>query len=604
MISSFKGISYKFLCGNKRMVLSSIITILISTILIIGMFNFADESLRHFSEDIVKKYEIQSTSQSLRKSIEEKIKNIDDDLKVGLLEDYKEFKKEKISIDGFISFFSFLILLISSLFINSNMKSILYEYKEQFSVLRSLGASGRDIFKVLFIQSTIINLTGISIAFTISWMAKITNMYLVTIVITIFVVLEILTILSPIKGLKIMPINSFRDNELSQFKLSKSRRNIGALIGGASIISIILNVSLKHNMNSFIYTVISSITLIIAFLMILPFVLEKFMSKVLSSISKLISSSRRNYLSILIITVTTIIVVFGSSFFQIINKNSISYLKKLYPKDITVQTSLLNEGMGEEVYKKIKSIDGISYTAEYIDYVPMVKDREVLDFQISFNSDIEEGKVILLKEIAQKYGINKGDKLSIRRSSYEDKINTYNRESFEINFNEEVGKVTVEKVIDRLDEKSFYYNGVMNIKLLEKLNKFNDPTNIYIETDNLGEVKLKLQELKNEYKYKEINYGTYKEALEKDKSDMDKRWKILRVSLFTMIIITILGVYNMIIDYLYSRKEEIEILRELGVTRIRISMNITYMLIVYFAIGILNGGILGIIISKVLSVVG
>lgn len=604
MISSFKGISYKFLCGNKRMVLSSIITILISTILIIGMFNFADESLRHFSEDIVKKYEIQSTSQSLRKSIEEKIKNIDDDLKVGLLEDYKEFKKEKISIDGFISFFSFLILLISSLFINSNMQSILYEYKEQFSVLRSLGASGRDIFKVLFIQSTIINLTGISIAFTISWMAKITNMYLVTIVITIFVVLEILTILSPIKGLKIMPINSFRDNELSQFKLSKSRRNIGALIGGASIISIILNVSLKHNMNSFIYTVISSITLIIAFLMILPFVLEKFMSKVLSSISKLISSSRRNYLSILIITVTTIIVVFGSSFFQIINKNSISYLKKLYPKDITVQTSLLNEGMGEEVYKKIKSIDGISYTAEYIDYVPMVKDREVLDFQISFNSDIEEGKVILLKEIAQKYGINKGDKLSIRRSSYEDKINTYNRESFEINFNEEVGKVTVEKVIDRLDEKSFYYNGVMNIKLLEKLNKFNDPTNIYIETDNLGEVKLKLQELKNEYKYKEINYGTYKEALEKDKSDMDKRWKILRVSLFTMIIITILGVYNMIIDYLYSRKEEIEILRELGVTRIRISMNITYMLIVYFAIGILNGGILGIIISKVLSVVG
>lgn len=604
MISSFKGISYKFLCGNKRMVLSSIITILISTILIIGMFNFADESLRHFSEDIVKKYEIQSTSQSLRKSIEEKIKNIDDDLKVGLLEDYKEFKKEKISIDGFISFFSFLILLISSLFINSNMQSILYEYKEQFSVLRSLGASGRDIFKVLFIQSTIINLTGISIAFTISWMAKITNMYLVTIVITIFVVLEILTILSPIKGLKIMPINSFRDNELSQFKLSKSRRNIGALMGGASIISIILNVSLKHNMNSFIYTVISSITLIIAFLMILPFVLEKFMSKVLSSISKLISSSRRNYLSILIITVTTIIVVFGSSFFQIINKNSISYLKKLYPKDITVQTSLLNEGMGEEVYKKIKSIDGISYTAEYIDYVPMVKDREVLDFQISFNSDIEEGKVILLKEIAQKYGINKGDKLSIRRSSYEDKINTYNRESFEINFNEEVGKVTVEKVIDRLDEKSFYYNGVMNIKLLEKLNKFNDPTNIYIETDNLGEVKLKLQELKNEYKYKEINYGTYKEALEKDKSDMDKRWKILRVSLFTMIIITILGVYNMIIDYLYSRKEEIEILRELGVTRIRISMNITYMLIVYFAIGILNGGILGIIISKVLSVVG
>lgn len=604
MISSFKGISYKFLCGNKRMVLSSIITILISTILIIGMFNFADESLRHFSEDIVKKYEIQSTSQSLRKSIEEKIKNIDDDLKVGLLEDYKEFKKEKISIDGFISFFSFLILLISSLFINSNMQSILYEYKEQFSVLRSLGASGRDIFKVLFIQSTIINLTGISIAFTISWMAKITNMYLVTIVITIFVVLEILTILSPIKGLKIMPINSFRDNELSQFKLSKSRRNIGALIGGTSIISIILNVSLKHNMNSFIYTVISSITLIIAFLMILPFVLEKFMSKVLSSISKLISSSRRNYLSILIITVTTIIVVFGSSFFQIINKNSISYLKKLYPKDITVQTSLLNEGMGEEVYKKIKSIDGISYTAEYIDYVPMVKDREVLDFQISFNSDIEEGKVILLKEIAQKYGINKGDKLSIRRSSYEDKINTYNRESFEINFNEEVGKVTVEKVIDRLDEKSFYYNGVMNIKLLEKLNKFNDPTNIYIETDNLGEVKLKLQELKNEYKYKEINYGTYKEALEKDKSDMDKRWKILRVSLFTMIIITILGVYNMIIDYLYSRKEEIEILRELGVTRIRISMNITYMLIVYFAIGILNGGILGIIISKVLSVVG
>lgn len=85
MITSIKGIAYKFLRGNKVILFSSIIAIFISTTLIIGMFNFADKSSKNFKEDIISKYGVQDilvgyetySDKSISKELENIIRKIE-----------------------------------------------------------------------------------------------------------------------------------------------------------------------------------------------------------------------------------------------------------------------------------------------------------------------------------------------------------------------------------------------------------------------------------------------------------------------------------------------------------------------------------------------
>ncbi len=332
----------------------------------------------------------------------------------------------------------------------------------------------------------------------------------------------------------------------------------------------------------------------------LPFLLNSIIDKFFCHIAKIISSKRRNYICILIIAITTIISVFGTSFLSIININDMNYLRNLYPKDITVDFSLLENGKGEEVYNRIESIENISCSALYIDYVPIMKDNEVLGFTVSFNSTIKEDEVILSKEIAEKYRINKGDILSITKGVYENYEDTIDNDEIPIESSSyEVAKVKVINIVNELDENSFYYNGIMNINILHQLRNHTDPTCVYIETNDIESTKLELNEIQKEYP--EINYGVYKEEFKRNNDEMNKRWRVFKVSIFAMIISTFFGVYNMIIDYLYSRKYELQTLRALGVTRKRLVINIINILLVYFTIGIFCGSILGVLISVILK---
>lgn len=616
MITSIKGIAYKFLKSNKIILLTSIIAIFISTTLIIGMYSFVEKSYKNLQEDIISKYGIQDISVGyetyMSKSLsKEELKKIDKDFRVEIVEEYEELKNSKLSLSVFVGFFGFLILLISSLFINSNMQNLLYKYKDQFALLRSIGASGKNIFQLLFIQSTIINFIGVATSIIFSLGIGIINTYGLITAIIIFLILELFTILSPIKGLKVMPLNSFRENELSSFKLSKWRKNLGIALGIASIFIIIVSVVSNRGENDFICVFVASIVLVISFVMTLPFMLNRIMDKLLGGIGKIISSKRRNYLCVLIITVTTIIAVFGNSFLGIINRNSRLYLKALYPKDITVQVQLLEKGEGEEVYSKIEDIENTKCTAHYIDYVSIVRENDhsvsrennILGFNMRFDNTVREDEVILLKEIADRYRINKGDVLSVRKSSLREGEKVVSQVGIPVAiFDIEVAKVKVKDIVEKVEGTGFYYEGIMNIKILEELNGHKDPTNVYIETDYIDEVKSELKELRKEYP--EIYFGTYAEELRKDQQEMDKRWGIFKLAIAAMTISTFFGVYNMIVDYLYSRKEELSTLRDLGLTKRRLTGNIGYMLIVYFIIGIISGSILGILISTLLSFTG
>lgn len=725
MITKISAISMKFLKGNKTIFISSIMAILISTSLIVGMFNFAIKSGENFKREIISKfgiqdilvgYEVDSNKEFTRK-LEDKIRNIkgiedieriyissyengmligasnntmskarykyneninnnevvisaglkeklsvkegsririnneaftikeiideevditiinidklreidgvkdggtygllktdgdnttisnelkkiDNDFRVEVIEEYDYYKKSQESLIGFITVFGVLVLLVSSLFINSNLQNLLYKYKDQFALLRAIGGKGKDIFKILFIQGTIINGIGIILAIIISVILKFNLIYSLIIELVIFIILESLTIVSPLKGLRVMPLQSFRDNETSDFSPKKYRKLLGLIIGSIVILLYIMLFRNRSGDDKFLAMLIANIALVVSFVMLMPFYINKLLEVLLTKVGRLLSCKRRNYLCTLIISVTAIIAVFGSGFFLLIGKNSQEYIKRLYPKDIRIETQF-NSIEAEIFVNKINNIKNIQCTYNYINYVPIVKDREILDFNMRFSKDLQKDEVIISKEIAEKYKIKEGDKLSISKFKYpEEGIIVSDNEIPKVNFNNEIGKVKVVNITDQLPELEFHYDGILHEDYMDLLYEYKEPTSIYIETNNIEETKSQLKELKKEYPTME--YGSYEDELEKDKKEMKDRWGIFMTSIIAIVASTILGIYNMILDYLNYRKDEIATLRAVGLSKRKLNISIAEMIGVFIIVATVLGVVIGLIMTTVM----
>lgn len=722
MITNISGISRKFLKGNKIILFSSIMAILISTSLIIGMFNFAVKSGENFKKDIISKFGIQDilvgyemdSNKELTKDLENKIrkiqgvedieriyisgyengmiigssnnymtksrykysedintkeavissalkeklslekgeiidinneeftvkeiinvdiditiinidklreidgvkdggtygllktkgdntiisnelKELDKDFRVEIIEEYDYYKKSQENIIGFITVFGVLILLVSSLFINSNLQNLLYRYKDQFALLRAIGGKGKDIFKILFIQGTVINGIGVTLAIIISLILKFKLIYSLLIALVIFIILEILTIVAPLKGLKVMPLQSFRANEISDFNPKRYRKLMGLAIGALVILQYIIVFKNKNGDDHFITVLISNIGLVIAFVMLMPFYINRILQVLLTKVGKLISCNRRNYLCTLIVSIAVIISVFGSGFFMVLEKNNREYLKKAYPKDITVYPQG-NNIQSEILVNDIKNIKNTQCTYNYIDYVPIVKDREILDFNMKFNKELQKDEVIISSKIAEKYKIKEGDNLSIRKVEYPKKgILLVNGKIPEVNFKTELGRVKVIKINDKLPQLEFSYDGILHEDYMDLLYQYKEPTSIYIETDNIDQTKSELRELKKQYPT--MRYGIYQEELAKDTEVMKNIWGVFMISIIAMIASTILGIYNMILDYLNYRRDEMSTLRALGLRKNKLNISIAQMIGVFIIVATVLGGGIGLIMT-------
>lgn len=584
MITSVKEISYKFLKGNKIIFGSSIIAIFISTLLIIGMFEFSDKSIKKFKGEMQNKYGIEYKLLENEKSLDNEVNN-----------EIERINEAQLSLEIYIAFLGILILMISSLFINSNMQNFFYKYKKQLEILRSFGLGSKESFKILLFQNTTINFIGIILGLIGSCFFKMLNWYSVLIGIIIFILLEAFTIIIPIRGLKILPFKKDEQNTTYRLKRMRKRTRNGILLGISGIILVLLIILDKKSSEAFIGMFVGGLIILISFIMILPSILNSFIKKVLTKIGNIIASPRRNYLCILIITISMIICVLGSDFLFIVNKNNREYLKKLYPKDITVKMNLLKNDEIEEAYEKIKSIKNISCIPNYIEQGSIEKNNKIIDFSIKFDSTVEVGEVVLLKEIADKYRINKGEVLKLRKNILGNKEKTILDE-------EEIKNVKVKDITEDLEGHSFYYDAVMNIGLLNWISEYKNLINVYIETDDIEGTKLELKKIQKEYP--EISYGIYEEELKRDSEELEKRWEMFKIAIISITISTMIGVCNMVIDYIYSRKEEIEILRKLGVTKKRVIFSIGEMLLVYFIIGGTFGFIIGKTMNFLLIIVG
>src|SRR5690625_1835012 len=138
MIKSSIGLAARYLNQNKLVTITSIIGVMISVSLIMTLVVF-----------------IANANQSLS------------NIKDGQHIDYLIINLS--SLFPYIIVLAVLVIIMTSLFIISNFDLFLYKYKHELAILRSIGASRWQVFKIVLIQSLFIHLLGVIFAIIFSF---------------------------------------------------------------------------------------------------------------------------------------------------------------------------------------------------------------------------------------------------------------------------------------------------------------------------------------------------------------------------------------------------------------------------------------------------
>ncbi|MHC8523803.1 ABC transporter permease [Rossellomorea sp. H39__3] len=132
-----------------------------------------DDVKRFMGGDIEATYVLVKTAAGTNNlGLATQIKGFDEGLRVELAEENPYLTANLSSLSIFIYVLSFFVLIVTSLLIISNFETFLYKYKQQFAIMRSIGATARQLFGIILVQSSVITATGAFIGVGLAYISQ------------------------------------------------------------------------------------------------------------------------------------------------------------------------------------------------------------------------------------------------------------------------------------------------------------------------------------------------------------------------------------------------------------------------------------------------
>jgi len=542
------------------------------------------------------------------------------------------------SMNAYIVLISALILIVSSFILISNFDVFMRKYRYQLSVMRTIGASSKQLFTIFMVQSGVIVLLGSSLSVLFAslihtyfqdslirfFSISVTNgefqfkiIYAVTIAIISFVIIQLILATSSYKNSKVLPLNVMRKNNQVDFLNSKSVNIVvrvsWVLFVVFTLISIIMAAGPSQKM---LFIFLSIVSYFIALYVGLPQYLNRtlniinpFSKKIFGNISyiaikNIIPQVRKNTFLILIINVLMVIVVLGSTMLNTVKENGIEYIEDQYPTNIVIKSRII-EGTDLNPYILMKEIQDklpdsdINFTSivhsgeryvgdsqtESMDYVATdinkMKIFGILDKKVKD----KEFSIVVSDKYAKKFNLKIGDnlKLGIFSSQEQDIIPAESK--FEI---VGIGSITVADIYFDWSNKFFRDSSV----------KFNK---LFIKSNKTVESKEVLKNLNDKYPTLQIN--TFQESLEEANKQFTQRWFVFMVAIFVMVLSVLMGIFNSLVSYLNTKRREYGILRAISLTPKELKKLILIQIFMFVSIGILLGIVSGMVVSTILSII-
>ncbi|MED4219500.1 FtsX-like permease family protein [Priestia megaterium] len=567
-------------------------------------------------------------------TLSNQIKSYDKDLRIDVAEQDPFVKNNLQSLQVFVIVLSFLVLIVTSLLIISNFELLLYKMKNQFAIMRSLGATTKQISQLIFTQSIIINFSGICIGllgtflsqkYVYAWMGKFfkissspTQFHVgIALIIALcsFIIIQLFLLIPSYRSAKILPLKVMQKNERLDFGYSKARVILFKILIGVSLFLLTASQVLPtRGEYGVFFLLIAAVLVLLAFFIIFPVWLPKILEGLLPfgqkifgreyyiAIKNLIPQVKKNTLIVLTISSLMIIAVFGSVTLRTIQVTEQESLKNDFRTPIVVETRLSNTKINAiELTKAVEKLPdvesvsnfstlGLAYLQEEdkninIDYA--VVDLERLQKQglmSQLKSKPADNSLIISERFAKLNHLKVGQTVQLGEFSEA-------KQAVEPN-----GSYIVTSIEKQMLNDADAYLDWNNRKLMDV-----DFYSLYVDSAHIKDAVNELEGIRSQFP--ELKISNYEQSVKQATSMFYQRWGIFIVVIATLVVCTMVGVFNSLANNIYSKRKEYAVLRTMGVKPKGIRNIVLSQVTTYIIIGLIIGMVLGIILTYILLLV-
>lgn len=576
-------------------------------------------------------------------SFANEVKEIDKDLNNEIIEENEAVKANLQNLKIFIYIIGILILIMSGSLILINFDTFLYKYRKDFSILRAIGANGKQCFKVVFVQSTFINVLGCLLGFIISYLLNskiiklikplfnfeveiyefdVLNALIITVIVAI--IIEIMMLIPAYKASKILPLKINEENESLDIKRTSNIFTYFIYFIAFSIYSYGV-IFKKDKSSAALYALVSVIFIIVGTIIYVRKNIQFILNKLLVPVKKIGGVYRfiaiknmipqvKRYSSIIIsISVLFMVITFSTSMFNIIGKNDIKYTKGGNPGDITIKSVLkwdskIDYSIMEDI-NKFDENSSVSFIYESSGFITNLSENDYINtvpmdikpfienniIKADLNEELKD-KAIISEKFSKENNIEIGSKIKIFESEHSESVDgsrTY-----------KIAEVTVIGIMNLLPDGmsaiGIDFSNDISKKIIKEsdsndLGKFNK---LIVFTENPKEYVEKLDLLKR--KYPELKWSITEDLLEANRQYLFQRWAILIVVMGAILFIVILGAINSLMNDINNRRSEYALLRVLELKPKRVVQVIVTQVLTYITLGLIIGVISGEIITIII----
>ena len=579
-----------------------------------------------------------------RKAIEMhyRLKHIDDNMTVTLLIEALEESEEIESLKVFIYILAAIVVLACAFIVVSNFQMFIEGYKRQFSIMRTFGALGSQLRKIILVQGSIIigggaiagfilalSLHSITFGFlssVLSLSATIPMNYpvacLTTIVFSVIVFFSLLV--TSTRCTQILPLQVLHEVDVGH-ELGNTGLFYGRILMGITtvlfLVSYILHLSGVESRGLGLAIILFFIP---GLLLLTPRMISACLS-VTQALTRAFSkgtaeialANMKNNLAttkniVLPIMVLFIVAIFGSAVLRTIHTIGATHIESTHFLDITVTDVLMIDSKLDMIFlEELATIEGSNNTVavSYWDGFRLsdgayddggFASAVLLSLKSIFasgelytvNVDVSDA-VVITRDFSQRHGVRVGDSLTIWYDP-----NMIFESSAVLSPIAESFTFSVVAVVDGF---SFVHP---TVDIFIDWENHVIPTDdfifyqAFIRTDNIDRTIAELQLLRGAYP--EIRWSTLESELEKSNRAFVERFGMFILVLALIFISISLGIISSVFGGIYRRRREYAVLRAIGTHKKVVARTVYIQVFLYVLVGAVIGSSAGTFLSFVL----
>ncbi|MGM9943929.1 MAG: ABC transporter permease [Lysinibacillus sp.] len=567
---------------------------------------------------------------AMPQNITQQLKSLDNELRVDVVNEYDFVKMNFQALSIFMIVLSFFVLMIALVLLTSTFQLVFIKIKEQLMVLRTLGATKKQVAKIVQIQLNAILIVGLlgglalSLAIVKLWLPRLVEWLQLppartdfpiglALVITaiIFIVLYGCSKWQVRKSMNLLPLQIAQENHEVTLLFTKKKFYISAVVFICAMLFLVLGIG-KENpllilLGSLLMTSVVLYLIPFLFSLLLKFALQPARillgKEVYLACQQLMPQVRRNMPIVLSVIGLMVILIFGTTLLKSVQENEKEYIGHIYETPVVIKNDLWDPSFTNTIVTEIESLPSVSYAYARSNHLLAslyLNDKwQDINFElVDISQLVELGEIpnisgnqsngmIITTEFAALHGLNVGDEIRLGIWNVD-----YQRE-------DEISPTEVIAIVEpKYMGSDIYFDWSAEVA---KQTSNIIVTDIMVETADIEQTIEALSFLHE--RWPALTFSDYDSYMEENSRMYYQRWSLFVGVLVVLIVATCLGVIQTLLHVIYGKRMDYAIQRLIGLSPNGLIKLILSQVMSFVLYGLAIGIVIGTAFTKLLALV-